>query len=139
MKQIVNNDANKDSPIYTIVPKNGNTYFLYPNNLYIKEGPEGGLPNPFPSSFFSKSHFAILKFHFHFWFLTFFSHYQWPKRSPVAWNPFSRGKTCQSQFPFYPFRTLIKLTVFIITLTIRSRLYKLYKNYVWNSHIIQVV
>ena len=76
----------------------------------LSEGPEGGweYQSHFPVHFFSKSHFAILKSHSHFWFLTFFSHSQWPNPSPsVAWTPFSQGKTCQSQFPFYPFRTLL--------------------------------
>ena len=51
----------------------------------------------------------MLKFHSHFWFLSFFPPIPSDKiPAPVAWIPdFPWAKTGQSQFPFYPFRTLI--------------------------------
>ena len=70
------------------------------------EGPEGGVPIPFPSLFFFQIPLRNSQILFPFLIFNIFSHSQWLNPSPsVAWTPFFHvSKTCQSQFPFCPFR-----------------------------------
>ena len=72
------------------------------------EGHEGGEGTNLISQFiFFQIPLRNSQIPFPFLILTFFSHSQWQNPSPsVAWTLFSQGKTCQSQFPIYPFKTL---------------------------------
>ena len=72
-------------------------------HILLSECPEGGYQSHFPAHFFSRSLFAILQSHSHFWFLTFFSHSQRPNLSPSGLNPIFPGqKIGQTQFHFTP-------------------------------------
>ena len=68
---------------------------------------EGGVEQiTFHSSFFSKSYFAILKSHFHFWFLTFFSQSQSPNPSPNGLNPIFPWQNLPIPIPILPLQGL---------------------------------
>ena len=60
--------------------------------------------SPVSHPFFSKSHFAVLKSHSHFWIFTFVPNPSDQILVPVAWVPFCQGKKQPIPIPIFPFQ-----------------------------------
>ena len=73
------------------------------NFILIRGVWRGWNQSHFPVHFFSKSHFAILKSHSHFWFLTFFFPFPVTKsQSQCGLNPIFPGQNLQIPIPILP-------------------------------------